>query len=163
MKIAIASDLHDHQEHLTWFLEECKKRNITQCYFLGDMIRPTLAKVLFQSLKTHFIFGNNDGDHVRTMRFATPETKIADYCFDELTVNEKQVFLTHYPLLAENAARSGKYDAVFYGHDHTKHEERLDKTLLVNPGELAGFVTGIISFYVWDTHNNVGEFIVKKQ
>ncbi len=159
MKIAIASDLHDNTQQLEWFLKECQKREITHCYFLGDLIRPTLAKKLFEQLQTHYIFGNNDGDKVRILKFQTTNTTIANDCFDEIT--DQHVFLTHYPLLARNAAESGRYKAVFYGHDHQKHEEHIGDCLLVNPGELAGHLTGIVSFYVWDQTTNTGEFITR--
>lgn len=162
MKIAIASDLHENYKHKEWFIDECTKRGISRVLFLGDAINPGLISQLATSgLSLHFVWGNNDGDAVKTVKILLENNhSVSDYCFDELSEDGKKVFVTHYPLLGENAAKSGKYDAVFYGHNHQKHEEHVDKTLLVNPGELSGHLSGTVSFYVWDTELNTGEFIL---
>lgn len=162
MKLAIASDVHDNMQALEWFLEECSKRGIAHCLFLGDLIRPTLAKPLFSSFEhMFFVFGNNDGDRVRITKFATENVTLADDCFLEVDVDGAKLFLTHYPLLGRLAAESGRYALSCYGHDHIFCEERVGDCLLLNPGELYGGITGKVSFYVYDTALRTGERIKK--
>ncbi len=78
----------------------------------------------------------------------------------ELELLEGKVFLAHFPILAENAAASGKYRAAFYGDNHQKKVEVLaNGTLLANPGEIAGTRTGQPSFGIWNTADNSFEII----
>jgi predicted phosphodiesterase len=78
----------------------------------------------------------------------------------ELELPEGKIFLAHFPILAENAAASGKYRAAFYGDNHQKKTETLqNKTLLANPGEIAGTKTGQPSFGIWNPDNNSCEII----
>ncbi len=161
MRIAIASDSHENYHHLEWFLKECAERKIDTCVFLGDSINPGFTRQFAESMPhLYWVWGNNDGDKLAMAR-ALFDNKhhVAKQSFDELELDGKRVFATHYPVLAKNAAKSRDYDAAFYGHDHVKHEERIGDTLFVNPGELSGQKTGIVTFYVWDTETNTGEFV----
>ena len=45
------------------------------------------------------------------------------------------------PELALPLARSGNYDLVVFGHTH-EVEERIEKGLMLNPGEVGGWLTG---------------------
>jgi hypothetical protein len=56
----------------------------------------------------------------------------------ELTLDGVRVAVNHYPNIARALAESGRYDLVCYGHDHTAHEERVGRTVLLNPGEVMG-------------------------
>ncbi|MFA6446613.1 MAG: metallophosphoesterase family protein, partial [Candidatus Paceibacterota bacterium] len=78
----------------------------------------------------------------------------------ELDLPEGKVFLSHFPILAQNAAKSGEYKACFYGDDHMKYQTILSNgTLLANPGEIAGTRTGQPSFGIWDADSNTFEII----
>lgn len=62
------------------------------------------------------------------------------------------------PVLRPYLVRTGDYDAVFNGHTHERHEERLGETLWVNPGEVLGW-KGRPSCALWDTAPNRVEFL----
>ena len=47
---------------------------------------------------------------------------------------------------------SGRYDYVFYGHNHTPWEEKIGNTVVANPGTLAGMFQKA-TFAVLDTKN----------
>lgn len=70
----------------------------------------------------------------------------------------KQIAVNHYPEIARPLAESGKYDAVFYGHDHISHMELIDKALLLNPGEVMGRF-GKSTFAWYDTEKGSGEIV----
>ena len=63
--------------------------------------------------------------------------------------------MIHYPDPARRIAQAGVFDLVLYGHDHQRHHEQLDRTLLANPGEVMGR-WGKPSFGLYDTET--GEF-----
>ena len=89
-------------------------------------------------------------DHLQQYRFET---------FDEIEVDNRKIFLSHYPLLAKPMAKSGDYDAVFYGHTHKKKVEKLGKCIVVNPGEIAAHKTDEASYAIYDTKTNSAKLI----
>jgi len=54
-------------------------------------------------------------------------------------------------------AKSGDYDAVFYGHNHIKNKERIADCLVLNPGEISAHKTGEATFAIYDTKTNDAE------
>ena len=56
----------------------------------------------------------------------------------QIDVEGMRIGVHHYPEVAVDLARSGSYDLVCYGHDHTAHEEMVGDCLLLNPGEIMG-------------------------
>ena len=54
----------------------------------------------------------------------------------------KEFLLTHTQFANEKYLKSGKYDVIIYGHTHKPDVRRVKDTLIVNPGETGGWVTG---------------------
>ncbi len=164
MKYAVLSDSHDNLPQLTKALEEMLKRNIIHGFHLGDFCAPWVLTemVKYEHIAWTCVFGNVDGEKFWTadMFKNHPRISILGEQFRELDISGKKIFLTHFPLLAENAADSGKYAAVFHGHTHKKRMENLQNgTLLANPGEILGYRSGISSFGVWDSDSNEFTFV----
>ena len=102
------------------------------------------------------VFGNNDGDKLMLTK------KGQDFCiFKEpahiVKMGNKMIFITHYPELAEQIYKSGEFDLVIYGHNHTQMLKGQDK-LLLNPGTCAGYVTNKASIAVVDLETMKVEF-----
>lgn len=163
MKIAIFSDIHENLHNLIRALEISRTQNAEQIICLGDFINPGVAHMLATcGLPTHAIWGNNDGDQVLITKIAMhPKSglTISDKTYDFLERDGRQLFLTHYDALARPMAKSGEYDAVFYGHNHQKQHGREGNCLLLNPGELSGHITGNVSFALYDTATNDAQLI----
>jgi putative phosphoesterase len=65
---------------------------------------------------------------------------------------------THPPLI--NAlAKSGEYGVVVHGHTHMPREERVGGALIVNPGEVCGYITGKRTLALLDTASGRVEFL----
>lgn len=163
MHIAILSDTHDHTDRLRQALDIIKQKNITRAFHLGDLCSPFIVKQLADSsLQWHCVWGNNDGDRLMCSHLAGENVTLSDNDFLELEVEGKRIFLTHYPEVARLAALSGRFDAVFYGHNHTASQEIIAHqscegkaaTLLVNPGESSGVRFGKPCFAIYDTESN---------
>ena len=56
----------------------------------------------------------------------------------------------HAPDMLDALERSGAYDIIVYGHTH-KLDVRGGETLVVNPGECGGWLTGRCTVAVLDT------------
>ncbi len=154
MKIGIISDTHDKIENLKKAFEIFEKEGVSEIIHCGDLTSPFVIKELEKFFgKVHLVFGNIE-DRYTTTLFALKSENVnlhGDYA--ELTLDNKKISFTHFPFFAENLALSGKYDAVFYGHTHEKKQEIKGKTLLVNPGELAG-IKNNPSLAIYDTKKN---------
>jgi putative phosphoesterase len=164
MKIAVISDIHDHDEHLQWFFTEISKREISYVFGLGDYCSADIIQKLTATpLPIFAVWGNNDHDK-QSMCLTTQSHHhfiLTDDTFGEITLNEKRYFLSHYPEPAENAARSHDFDAVFYGHLHHARHEKIGSVPIINPGKFATYPNNIVSFAIFDTVSEKTEMIIK--
>ena len=164
MKIAVVSDIHDNFHNLTLFFNDIITRgDIGKIICLGDFINAGVAKHFahFQ-IPTFAIFGNNDGELVGITKVALKEgsnLEVGFSTFDILEIEGRKLFLTHYPMLARPMAKSKDFDAVFYGHNHLKHQEIVDNCLLLNPGEISAHKTTIATYAIYDTRTNSAQII----
>jgi predicted phosphodiesterase len=62
-------------------------------------------------------------------------------------------------MLAKPMAKSGDFDVVFCGHNHTFHREKVNECLIVNPGEISAHKSGKATFAIYDTSTNEAEII----
>ncbi len=164
MKVAIMSDIHDNFHNLILVLKKIKKnKDIKKIIFLGDFINNGIAKILAGSdIPVHAIWGNNDGDKsvlIKTSLSPKSNLAIADNVYDFLEIEGRKIFITHYPDIAKPMAKSGEFDAVFYGHNHIKNKDRIGDCLVVNPGEISGHKNSQISFAIYDTEKNNADII----
>ncbi|MGC8877648.1 MAG: metallophosphoesterase family protein [Anaerolineae bacterium] len=159
MRIAILSDIHDN----IWKLESVLNRvqDADALIFCGDFCAPFTLTQLAQGFKgpVHVVWGNNDGDKWLLTRNATAAGNVMLHGeLAELELGGRQLAANHYPHIARHLAESGRYAAVFYGHDHTAHMEQIGQTLLLNPGEVMGRF-GKSTFAWYDTETGQAEIV----
>lgn len=166
MKILIASDSHDNWEKLARAAALGNERGCDSLLFAGDLISPTGIEVLNQfNGEVHMVLGNNEGELVALARLADALPKLTlhgnlnggtmEHDFGGL-----RFYMNHYPGNAENAALSGKYDVVIFGHTHEYHEDHMaNGAILLNPGEVQGHRTGTASALIFDTETKQCERI----
>lgn len=163
MKVAIVSDSHDRIDHLEWAIAEAHKRGVKRLFHCGDLISPfmvlTLAK--FQG-PVELIFGNNRGDVFLLCKLLRDYPQITLHGEEAfLEVEGLKIAMVHYPKVAEKLARSGEFHYVFCGHTHKLKVWEIEKTLIINPGELMG-KEGPPSFVVLDLVSGTYEIITLK-
>lgn len=161
MKIAVLSDIHDRLDHLARATFAANEAGCARLLFLGDFCAP----FSLQQMVTEFngaidaIFGNNDGDQFLLCRVAAKHPHVTLHGqFAQLVIDERNIFLTHYPEIATPIAKSGEYDAVLYGHNHIAHAEHIGSILLANPGEVMGRL-GPPTIGIYDTNSNTMEHV----
>jgi predicted phosphodiesterase len=92
-----------------------------------------------------------------------PQTKV-DHFFDPVN-DGKRFAVQHFDYLARPFAASGKYAAVFYGHNHKRRYERSDTADVINPGTILGY-DGVnkanipSTFVVYDTEGKELQWFV---
>ncbi len=155
MKLAILSDSHDHIWRVDSILPQLAE--VDAVLHCGDICSPFLLRKLaagVQGKPVHVVWGNNDGDRqLLTVVAAQAGNVTLHGDFASLTLGGARIAMTHYPQVARAVAHSGEYDLVCYGHDHHMHQETIGRTLLLNPGELFGGLTGRSTYALYHTES----------
>lgn len=153
MEHLIVSDIHENFNNLKICLKYCNIHGIKKGFVLGDLINPGIVHMLGRSGVTFtIVLGNNDGDKVELVKAVYKYKNLS--IFDVFANIKGKTLLIHYHDLAKSLAKSGDYKAIFYGHNHQLHNEKVGKTLLFNPGELSGHLFGRATFGIWDDKTN---------
>jgi putative phosphoesterase len=146
MKIGIVSDSHDNRFLLGAAVADAKDRGAEAILHCGDIVAPTTLRVLQKyDLPVHVIHGNNMGDTHAMARLAfAPDTCIHYHGQDAtLTLQQRRIFVVHYPHYAHAMSLTGDFDLVCCGHDHSAEIKPVTningtRTTLVNPGTVGG-------------------------
>ncbi len=159
MKIGILSDTHENMPKIRAAVGFFNRRRVGAVLHAGDIISPITARE-FARLKAPLIgvFGNNDGDRLflreRFRKIGTLHAKKF-----EGRLGGKRFLLIHEPDMLEALAISGRYDVIVYGHTHRSEISRRGGTLVINPGEGAGWITGRCTAALLDTKTMQAELI----
>ena len=162
MKIAIISDSHDNLININKLINYLKKEKIKTVFHCGDVCSPaTLLGIVKKfSGKVHLVFGNVDADQFRMAQISANNNQLKIWGESgQLEINKKKIIFVHLPELAKAFALSQKYDFVFYGHTHKPWQEKIGKTELINPGNLAGLYYQA-SFALYDFKKNELKLII---
>ncbi len=152
MRIGVISDTHDNLEAIREILKRLEDEGIEEVIHLGDLISPFVVKKIGEMFKGRItlVLGNNDGD-----RLFLSEV-MSDFGYRllkspvELEIGDKKLAAMHEPVFIEALARSGFYDAILYGHTHQVDLRIEAGTLILNPGEASGYLTGKKTYAVLD-------------
>ena len=157
MKIGIISDTHENMPKIRKATALFNREKVEVVLHCGDIISPITAGE-FSALEARFIavFGNNDGEKLflrkRFHRIGTIHER--KY---EGRLGGKRVLLIHEPDYLQELARSGRWDLIAYGHTHRAEIIKIGSTLVVNPGEAAGWITGKATVALVDTETMAAE------
>jgi len=66
-----------------------------------------------------------------------------------LQLDGTRLVVVHEADFVEDLAQSGRHDVVIYGHTH-EHDVHTDGALVINPGEVCGYLTGRSTVVVLD-------------
>ena len=155
MLIGAVSDSHDNLPQIEKAVELLNEQKVELVLHAGDYVSPfTIARFKKLNCPLIGVFGNNDGDHqLLTKRFnETTNCTIHDR-FTQVTIEGYRIGLLHgdEAELLNALVDSGHFNAVIHGHSHNKSIQQKGKTLVMNPGELCGYLTGKASFALLDT------------
>ena len=161
MLIGIMSDTHDNLPMVDKAVKKLLDERVDLVLHAGDYVAPFVVPH-FKPFKGKFIgvFGNNDGDHeFLRRRFAEFNLELRGI-FAEVKTDDARIALLHggEPGIVPGPSELLKsllscecYDAIIYGHVHEAKVERKGKTLIINPGEVCGYLTGKPSVALFDT------------
>ena len=110
-------------------------------FHAGDFIAPFTA-IDFSKLKCKMmmVFGNNDGEKIRLYHAFSKLGEIVEGP-KTCEYHGKRFILMHEPTCMDELSTSHKADVIIYGHTH-EIDIRKGETLIINPGEAGGWLTG---------------------
>ncbi|MEM0267869.1 MAG: metallophosphoesterase [Candidatus Korarchaeum sp.] len=149
MILGLISDSHDDVESLERVLELFQRFGIDELIHLGDLISPfSLDPILSSGIPFRILRGNNDAEVLPALRSVEGGGTYYQSPV-EVDLDGAKLLLFHgfgdselTKFTAVSLASSGRFDFVLYGHTHEVHIEEIGDTLVVNPGELCGKLSG---------------------
>ncbi|NJE07177.1 metallophosphoesterase [Thermococcus sp. M39] len=149
MLIGIMSDTHDNLPAIAKAVELFNREKVDLVIHAGDYVAPFVKREL-SKLKAPLkgVFGNNDGERRGLNKALGISEEVLEIDADGMRIivlhgtNEKVV---------EAFARSQLYDVIVRGHTHKYEIRETGRSILVNPGEVCGYLTGIKSIAFLDT------------
>jgi putative phosphoesterase len=158
--VGVLSDSHDNLKAIDQVTAELLKHGVELVIHLGDIISPFVVKKLaevFKKLPLIAVKGNNDGD---IYQLTTLFNKYGWSFYPEpaiVEVGKRKLLIMHGYGGVENTVRLARaligsldVDAVLYGHTHEFTVEKINGKLLLNPGEVCGYLTNKSTYALLD-------------
>lgn len=148
--IGIMSDSHDNLHAVrkaVRFFRDMKCRLVIHA---GDFVAPFAAQELGPlGCPVKAVFGNCDGEKRGLEKALHPfgEIREAPFIF---FYSGKEILITHVQFSIEDYIGEGKYDVIVFGHTHKPEVIKKGGSLLINPGETGGWVSGKSTVAVLD-------------
>jgi len=163
MLIGLIADTHDNLPMVDKAVKKLNEMNVGLVLHAGDYVAPFVIPK-FKELKAKLIgvFGNNDGDReLLKKRFNEYEDLEVRGNFAEIIVGGLKIALLHgdEEELLEALINNQSFDIVVHGHNHKAEVYQKGKTLIVNPGEVCGYLSGKSTIALFDTDRREAEII----
>jgi putative phosphoesterase len=153
MIIGLISDTHDNVPMIKRAVERLKEERVKLVLHAGDYISLFTAKP-FAELGVPMIgvFGNNCAETEALKRvYADVGADLRGY-FAEVEEGGLKIALTHGHIKSQmDKAMNGEYDVVVRGHSHRSSIGEENGILVINPGEVCGYVSGSNTVAFLDT------------
>jgi len=154
MIVGIIADTHDRLPLLDEAVKRLNEEKAELVLHAGDYVAPFVVPH-FKPLKANLIgvFGNNDGDReLLKKRFTELGADIRGK-FAEVKVDGLRIALLHgdEAELLQSLIDGESYNVIVYGHTHEAKTYRKGKTLVINPGEVCGYLSEKPTMAMLDT------------
>jgi putative phosphoesterase len=157
--VGILSDSHDNRDALQRAVRLFNSLKCGMVIHAGDFVAPFAAAELEAlGCPVKAVFGNCDGEKAGLSKTVGGFGVIqeAPLVFRHA---DREVLVIHTHFSLNNYIRSGRYDVIVYGHTHRPEIRRSGRSLIVNPGETGGWVTGRSTVAVWNPGSGEAEIM----
>ena len=144
-------------------IDRLNREKVDLVLHAGDYIAPFAVR-RFKELETRLIgvFGNNDGDQflLRKQFQALDSAEIRNN-FAEVLMDEVKIGLLHGEdaELLKSLTNANFFDVLVHGHSHQAKITQEGSTIILNPGEVCGYLTGKSSIALLDTATRKTEIV----
>ncbi|MCD6500226.1 MAG: metallophosphoesterase [Deltaproteobacteria bacterium] len=147
MRIGLISDSHDRPDTLKAAVDALNEARVAFVIHAGDFVAPfTLKELDHLDADWRGVFGNNDGERVGLEKAS--KGRVAKTWLT-MQLQGRTIGVIHDESRLADDQLHG-LDLLVCGHTHRAKKEHRDGVLVVNPGELCGYLTGRASFAVMD-------------
>jgi uncharacterized protein len=147
--IGMASDSHDNLNTIRRAVDAFRERGVARLIHAGDFVAPFAARAFLKlDVPITAVFGNCDGEH-QVIAELLPD--IVTGARRETLGGRTFVVVHSQDWLAPGEADGA--DVLVCGHTHLAKVANQEGLLVVNPGEVGGWVTGRASAAVLDTES----------
>ena len=155
MKVGLVSDTHDNLPMVEKTVKRLNEEKVDLVLHAGDYVAPFVIPI-FKGLKSKLVgvFGNNDGDHeLLKKRFSETQNCEVRGRFALVDAKGFKIALLHgdETELLDALVNCDGFDAVVYGHLHAMGVRKKGNALIVNPGEVCGYLSGKSTIALLDT------------
>ncbi|MCS7113053.1 MAG: metallophosphoesterase [Nitrososphaerota archaeon] len=144
MRIGVISDTHDNLEAVRRAASIFAERKVSSILHAGDWCAPfTMRTLVVDGCKVVGVYGNVDGERLM-LRKTAEDMNYTIEDFQTLELKGVRIALLHGTVeaIVEGLAKSNLYDLIVRGHTHKFEVKKIGNTVLVNPGEACGYLSG---------------------
>jgi len=148
--IGIMADSHDNLIAIRSAVRLFRDLTCRLVIHAGDFVAPFAARELEAlGCPVKAVFGNCDGEKIGLAKTFEPFGLIqeAPYVFE---VEGLRILVSHLDAPVGSYLAGQEYDLIIYGHTHRPELRRERRTLVLNPGETGGWLTGKSTVAVFD-------------
>jgi hypothetical protein len=157
--IGIMSDSHDNRDAIKQAVRLFNSMDCELVIHAGDFVAPFAALELANlTCPVKAVFGNCDGEKKGLARAVQHfgDIQEAPLVFDW---NGTHFLLTHLDFPLNSFLKQHDLDVLIFGHTHRPEVRFQGNTLLVNPGETGGWVTGKQTVALLDPVEKTAEIV----
>ena len=162
MLVGIMSDTHDRLPRIDEAVKRKNDEGVDLVIHSGDYISPFVVSH-FKPLKAKLVgvFGNNDAelDRLRSL-FAEIGARVRGR-FAEVKAGDVKIAVLHgeEEELLKSLIEGGCHQVIVHGHTHRASIRRVGETLVINPGEVCGYLSGESTIAILETETLKAEII----
>lgn len=155
MIVGLMADTHDNLPLVEKAVKRLNEEKVELVLHAGDYIAPfVIPKFKNLQVKLIGVFGNNDGDReLLKRRFSENKNLELHGNFTTIIAEDIKIALLHghEEELLKALIESENLDVIVHGHTHKAEVYQKGKTLIVNPGEVCGYLTDKSTLALLDT------------
>lgn len=153
------ADSHDNLHSIRQAVSLFKEAGCSLVIHAGDFVAPFAARELENlgcALKA--VFGNCDGEKKGLEKILHPfgEIKKSPLAFSHLDLN---FLVMHVPSAIRRHLDSAKFDIIIFAHTHKPEVRKEKNSLLINPGETGGWLSGKSTVALLETKTLSAEIV----
>ncbi len=148
--IGIMADSHDNLAAVGRAVALFKNAGCDLVIHAGDFVAPFAARELAKAgCPVKAVFGNCDGEKKGLAAAIQPFGRIREAPL-KFKYNQINILVTHMNAPVESYAGQKKHDLIIFGHTHEAEIRKIGATLIINPGETGGWLTGKSTVALFD-------------